>query len=157
MIDDVENEYLIIEEHEEQINEDKNGKTEEPDETQISEEKNRNPEEVQINEEKKKKKKKKKKQKLNETKEEIIENIDIKNEQKLSVTPVPKITIDDCYALGASINCILLSTKFVNIRSPLTWICSCGNKFSESYININCFHRGCLKCSYKKFNAKNKK
>ena len=66
-----------------------------------------------------------------------------------------KITVDDCFMLGLSINCMCLSNKFKNIRSPMTWLCqNCGNKFSESYINIKSNHRGCLKCSYKKFNKK---
>lgn len=68
-----------------------------------------------------------------------------------------KVTLDDCYSLGAEIDCMLVSTKFVNIRTPLVWLCSCGNKFTESYINIKNNNRGCLKCAYKKFSARNKK
>ncbi len=68
----------------------------------------------------------------------------------------PVIDIDSCYLLGNTINCMLLSTKFVNIHKPLLWLCSnCGNKFNESYNNIKLYNRGCLKCSYKRFN-KNK-
>ena len=111
----------------------------------------------------KKKKKKKKKKKQVETdckeeekpKEEITE---LKNDTIIQpIIRAPKITIDDCYILGESIDCILISTKFVNMRSPLVWLCKCGNKFSESYYNIFSNHRACLKCSYKKFSARNKK
>ena len=68
-----------------------------------------------------------------------------------------KITYDDCFDLGLlKINCTLLSKKFVNVNSPLNWICnSCGNKFVETYTNINSNNKGCLKCFYKKFNKKN--
>jgi hypothetical protein len=66
------------------------------------------------------------------------------------------ITINDCEKIGDNINCMCLSTKVSNIRTPLVWLClQCSNKFSESYINIKNNNRGCLKCSYKKFN-KNK-
>lgn len=83
-----------------------------------------------------------------------ISDIDLeKNDNKI----ISKITINDCYLLGESINCVLLSNKFENIRKPLTWLCKCGNKFNESYINIKSNNRSCLKCSYKKFNSKNKK
>ena len=64
-----------------------------------------------------------------------------------------KVTLDDCYLIGGSINCMLLSTKFKNIKLPLLWLCStCGHKFSESYYNIKVNNRGCLKCAYRKFN-----
>ena len=68
------------------------------------------------------------------------------------------ITIVDCNVLGESIDCVLLSEKFYNIRKPLEWLCnSCGKTFMESYINIKNNHRGCLSCAYKKFNKRNKK
>lgn len=68
-----------------------------------------------------------------------------------------EITLSDCFDLGLlKINCTLLSKKFVNISSPLNWFCNnCGNKFTESYINISNNNKGCLKCVYKKYNKKN--
>ena len=77
------------------------------------------------------------------------------SESKLVESSI-KVTLDDCYLIGSSINLMLLSTKFRNIKSPLLWFCStCGHKFSESYYNIKVNNKGCLKCSYRKFN-KNK-
>lgn len=67
------------------------------------------------------------------------------------------ITLDDCFNLGLFNDYTLVSNKFRNINSPLNWICNiCGNKFMETYNNIK-NNKGCLKCSYKKFNKKNKK
>ena len=67
-------------------------------------------------------------------------------------------TLDDCNLLGISINCTLLSDRFLNVRKPLEWLCdNCGKTFMESYINIKMKNRGCLSCAYKKFNKKNKK
>ena len=68
------------------------------------------------------------------------------------------ITIEDCNILGTSIDCTLLSEKFLNIQKPLEWLCNnCDKIFMESYINIKTKNRGCLSCAYKKFNKKNKK
>jgi hypothetical protein len=65
------------------------------------------------------------------------------------------VTLDDCFNIGLTIHCLCISTKFKNVHSPLIWMCQrCGNKFNESYINIKNNNRGCLKCSYNKFNKK---
>ena len=65
------------------------------------------------------------------------------------------INFSDCEKIGFDINCLCLSKKVTNIRTPLVWLCAnCNNKFTESYINIKNNNRGCLKCSYKKFNKK---
>ena len=62
-------------------------------------------------------------------------------------------TIDECREIGLSINCALISEKFIHMKRPLIWLCSnCQNKFTETIFNIKMNHRGCLKCAYKKFN-----
>ena len=61
--------------------------------------------------------------------------------------------LEESREFGEKINCILLSDKFINIKRPLLWLCqSCKHKFSESYYNFKVNNRGCLKCSYRKFN-----
>lgn len=71
---------------------------------------------------------------------------------------VSSVSFNDAFDIGLGINCTLLSKKFVNINSPLNFLCNiCGHKFMESYSNIKSNNKGCLKCAYNKFNKKNKK
>lgn len=66
------------------------------------------------------------------------------------------ISYDDCYNLGLMNNYTILSSKFTNSNTPMNWLCNiCGNKFMETYNNMKNNNKGCLKCSYKKFNKRN--
>jgi hypothetical protein len=60
---------------------------------------------------------------------------------------------DECFEYGLTLKLSLVSPVVTNINKPVNWLCiNCGNKFMESFINLKINNKGCLKCSYKKFN-----
>lgn len=60
-----------------------------------------------------------------------------------------KITLEEAKSSFAKENCVLLSENIPNNRTPLNYICSCGN---QSFIRWYEFKRGrrCKKCQYKR-------
>jgi hypothetical protein len=64
-----------------------------------------------------------------------------------------KLTFDYVFEFFKSNNCILLSKKYINIKSKLNYICKCGEESSITFNNFK-YGKNCKECGYEKTTRK---